>query len=147
MREKYESLPLATLRDLAKAREMTGISTLKKAELVEAMLEQDEKDKLKTEKYEAAINKFTHNKNAKGQELSGLSKRRLFDISLAIKMHKGKVPQSNINTAQEVYNRGIQLLRQECQKTGKNFKNQLHGYNSAVQKFFEGSIKLKYVTQ
>ena len=49
MREKYESLPLATLRDLAKAREMTGISTLKKAELVEAMLEQDEKDKLKTE--------------------------------------------------------------------------------------------------
>ena len=45
MREKYESLPLATLRDLAKAREMTGISTLKKAELIEAMLEQDEKDK------------------------------------------------------------------------------------------------------
>ena len=37
MREKYESLPLATLRDLAKAREMTGISTLKKAELIEAM--------------------------------------------------------------------------------------------------------------
>ena len=50
MREKYESLPLATLRDLAKAREMTGISTLKKAELVEAMLEQDEKDKVKNEK-------------------------------------------------------------------------------------------------
>ena len=50
MREKYESLPLATLRDLAKAREMSGISTLKKSELVEAMLEQDEKDKLKNEK-------------------------------------------------------------------------------------------------
>jgi len=50
MREKYESLPLATLRDLAKAREMEGISTFKKAELIEAMLEQDEKDKLKTEK-------------------------------------------------------------------------------------------------
>ncbi len=53
MREKYESLPLATLRDLAKAREMEGISTLKKAELVEAMLEQDEKDKLKTDKANA----------------------------------------------------------------------------------------------
>ena len=50
MREKYESLPLATLRDLAKAREMEGISTLKKAELVDAMLAQDEKDKLKNEK-------------------------------------------------------------------------------------------------
>ena len=47
MREKYESLPVATLRDLAKAREIEGISTMKKAELVEAMLEQDEKDKVK----------------------------------------------------------------------------------------------------
>ena len=50
MREKYESLPLATLRDLAKAREMEGVSTLKKAELIEAMLDQDEKDKVKSEK-------------------------------------------------------------------------------------------------
>ncbi len=50
MREKYESLSLAILRDLAKAREMTGVSTLKKTELIEAMLEQDEKDKLKNEK-------------------------------------------------------------------------------------------------
>lgn len=32
-REKYESLPLATLRELAKARKMKGISTLKKGEL------------------------------------------------------------------------------------------------------------------
>ena len=45
MREKYESLPLATLRDLAKAREITGISSMKKAELIERMLEEDVKDK------------------------------------------------------------------------------------------------------
>ncbi len=45
MREKYESLPLATLRDLAKARGLKGISTMKKAELVERMLEEDEKEK------------------------------------------------------------------------------------------------------
>lgn len=43
-REKYESLPLATLRDLAKARKLKGVSTLKKSELIEAMLAQDEKD-------------------------------------------------------------------------------------------------------
>ena len=35
MREKYESLPLATLKDLAKARGLKGISTMKKAELIE----------------------------------------------------------------------------------------------------------------
>ena len=45
MREKYESLPLATLRDLAKARELTGVSGMKKAELIERMLEEDERDK------------------------------------------------------------------------------------------------------
>lgn len=45
MREKYESLPLATLKDLAKARGLKGISTMKKAELVERMLEEDEKEK------------------------------------------------------------------------------------------------------
>ncbi len=45
MREKYESLPLATLKDLAKARGIKGLSGIKKADLVELMLEQDEKDK------------------------------------------------------------------------------------------------------
>ena len=44
MREKYESLSAAVLRELAKARGMKGISTLKKAELVEAMLAEDEKE-------------------------------------------------------------------------------------------------------
>lgn len=66
MREKYESLPLATLRDLAKAREMTGISTMKKQELVEAMLEQDEKDKLKNEKTALDIEQLDSGEVASG---------------------------------------------------------------------------------
>ncbi|WP_099470152.1 transcription termination factor Rho [Konateibacter massiliensis] len=44
MREKYESLSVTALRDVAKARGMKNISTLKKSELVEVMLEQDEKE-------------------------------------------------------------------------------------------------------
>lgn len=47
MREKYESLPLATLRDLAKARHLKGVSTMKKADIIELMLEEDEKDNTK----------------------------------------------------------------------------------------------------
>ena len=47
MREKYESLPLATLKELAKARGIKGISTAKKAEVIELMLLEDEKDKAK----------------------------------------------------------------------------------------------------
>lgn len=98
---------------------------------------------LKAGKYEAAINKMTYNKSsATGKEMSGLSKRRLFDISVATKMYKGKIPQSNINTAQQVYNRGIELLRQECKAKGLNFANQLAGYNKDVQSYFGNRIKL-----
>ena len=35
MREKYESLSLATLKDLAKARGLKGVSALRKPELIE----------------------------------------------------------------------------------------------------------------
>lgn len=50
MREKYESLPLATLKELAKARGLKGISTMKKAEVIELMLKEDENEKKKEKK-------------------------------------------------------------------------------------------------
>lgn len=43
MREKYESLSVAVLRDLAKSRGIVKVSTMKKAELIEAMVAEDEK--------------------------------------------------------------------------------------------------------
>ena len=54
MREKYESLSVTVLRDLAKARGIKGTSAMKKADLVEAMLAQDEIDK---QNEEGAISK------------------------------------------------------------------------------------------
>lgn len=45
MKEKYESLALADLKEIAKARGIKGTSTMKKADLVEAMLQEDEKDR------------------------------------------------------------------------------------------------------
>lgn len=50
MRERYETLPLATLKELAKARGIKGISTMKKAEVIEAMLQEDEKEQQKDNK-------------------------------------------------------------------------------------------------
>lgn len=47
MREKYESLSLAVLKELAKARGLKGVSTLRKPELIERMLEEDEKEEKK----------------------------------------------------------------------------------------------------
>ena len=48
MREKYESLALAQLRELAKVRGIKGAATMKKAEVVDAMLSEYEKDKSAT---------------------------------------------------------------------------------------------------
>ena len=45
-REKYESLSLPALKDIAKARNIKGISLMKKSEIVDAMLELDKKEEL-----------------------------------------------------------------------------------------------------
>ena len=47
MREKYESLSLTVLKDLAKARGIKGLTGLKKEQVVELMLAEDEKEKAK----------------------------------------------------------------------------------------------------
>ena len=49
MREKYESLSVTVLRDLAKARGLKGTSAMKKSEVVEAMLAEDERLKKEEE--------------------------------------------------------------------------------------------------
>lgn len=108
---------------------------------------------LKNGKYEAAICKMTNNKSAKGREMSGLSKRRLFDIATASKMYGAKIPQSILNTSQQVYNRGIALLRQECTTSYKkiknpkysqqqHFENRLVDFNAHAKKYMGDKIKL-----
>ena len=44
MREKYESLSAFVLKDLAKARGIKGVSSLKKGQIIERMLEEDAKE-------------------------------------------------------------------------------------------------------
>ena len=58
MREKYESLSLTVLKDLAKARGLKGVSSMKKGELVAAMLAEDEKEKAEV-KASATAESFT----------------------------------------------------------------------------------------
>ncbi len=97
---------------------------------------------LKVGKYEAAINKMTYCKsNVTGKEMSGLCKRRIFDISVATQMYKGKIPQSNINTAQYLYDKGVQILRKEYPDQ-KTFVNVLAGFNKDVSSYMHNKIKL-----
>ena len=57
MREKYESLALSDLRDIAKTRGIKGATSLKKADLIDAMLEADENDKAQGKEVEPKNNK------------------------------------------------------------------------------------------
>ena len=50
MREKYESLSAFVLKDLAKARGIKGVSSLKKGQIIERMLEEDAKEVEEAEK-------------------------------------------------------------------------------------------------
>ena len=55
MREKYESLPLAELKAVAKARSIKGLSAMKKDDVVEAMLQEDERERAEKEAKEASV--------------------------------------------------------------------------------------------
>ena len=58
MREKYESLAVADLREIARSRGIEGVSAMKKAEVVEAMLKLDEEEKKQREEKEAALSEL-----------------------------------------------------------------------------------------
>ncbi len=55
-KERYESLALQNLKEIAKKRGMKGISTLKKADLIEALLKKDEEDAAQIAAQNAAQN-------------------------------------------------------------------------------------------
>lgn len=57
MRGKYESLPLTSLKEIAKARGLKGVSTMKKADIIELMLKKDEQDKAEEAKEEVKSEK------------------------------------------------------------------------------------------
>ncbi len=80
MREKYESLALADLKEIAKLRGIKGTSTMKKADLVEAMLKEDEKDK--AEGKEVAVKSVVSKKNEKAENASSGGEEERFPAEL-----------------------------------------------------------------
>ena len=71
MREKYESLSLVVLRDLAKARGLKNISSMKKSDLVNRMLEEDAR---KSKEPESTQIQEDHGERAKTKENTERSK-------------------------------------------------------------------------
>lgn len=74
-REKYESLPLGTLKALAKSRNMKGISTLRKEALIERMLEEDQKENQKNMEEPAVLKEEKKTETVQDQNQEPQEKR------------------------------------------------------------------------
>ncbi len=85
MREKYESLSASVLKDLAKTRGIKGISTMKKSDVIDAMLQEDkneaEKNDNKSERKETksyySIDKRVPYEDAKNTKISKTDMQKL----------------------------------------------------------------------
>lgn len=74
-REKYESLPLSTLKALAKSRNMKGISALRKEALIERMLEEDQKENQKNMEEPAVLKEEKKTETVQDQNQEPQEKR------------------------------------------------------------------------
>ena len=151
MKEKYESLPLATLKELAKARGLKGISAMKKAGLIERMLEEDQKesenkepekkpDEKKTE-IRRPENKQDNNKKPEEQpQLSGEKEKDVHDID---RLDSGQTA----NGILEVLPDGYGFIRCENYLPGENdvyvSPSQIRRFNLKTGDILEGNTRVK----
>ena len=80
MREKYESLSAVVLRDLAKSRGLKNLSGLKKAELVELMLAEDERVEAQKAKEEKQTSGREHGRDDTKELDSGVKAHGILEV-------------------------------------------------------------------
>lgn len=129
-RERYESLPLATLKELAKAREMKGISGMKKSELIDAMLELDKKQEMQEAVEEAK------------EEVKESLKEKREETDLE-QLDSGKVAHGIL----EVLPDGFGFIRCENYMPGENdiyvSPSQIRRFNLKTGDILRGNIRVK----
>ena len=127
MREKYESLPVATLRDLAKARGIKGVSAAKKAEIIELMLQEDEKER-------------KEEKNAVKEMSANTGDREVHDID---KLDSGMT----VSGILEVLPDGYGFIRSDNYLPGENdvyvSPSQIRKFNLKTGDILEGHTRIK----
>ncbi|MCM1040070.1 MAG: transcription termination factor Rho [Ruminococcus sp.] len=137
MREKYESLALADLKEIAKARGIKGTSTMKKADLVEAMLAEDEKDK--AEGKEVAVKSIVPKKQEKTEGASSGGEEEKFPTEL----DSGVVAHGIL----EVMSDGFGFIRCENYLPGENdvyvAPSQIRRFGLKTGDILEGNTRIK----
>ncbi|MCH5254485.1 MAG: transcription termination factor Rho [Lachnospiraceae bacterium] len=137
MREKYESLALADLKEIAKVRGIKGCSTMKKADLVEAMLQADEKDK--AEGKEVAVKSIVPKKQEKVKSPASGSEEEKFPAEL----DSGIVAHGIL----EVMSDGFGFIRCENYLPGENdvyvAPTQIRRFGLKTGDILEGNTRVK----
>lgn len=78
--------------------------------------------------------------------LSGLDKRRLFEIAHANQIYGENIPPEILKSAQNLYNRGLYFMSIEAHNGSipkSSYKNVKSEYNNQINDWFNGKIKLK----
>ena len=124
MREKYESLSVAVLRDVAKSRGLRHLSGLKKSELVERMLEEDRKEALKGESTEGKTEENTAERTERRTARKPVSKtedKPVIKSAARAEERKGKAEGKSAENPEEQMGRpaGRQAERAEERTAGK----------------------------
>ena len=145
MREKYESLSLVVLKDLAKARGIKGVSAMKKSELVERMLQEDEQDKLK--------NSAAHAQEGPKSELAGEEKRDAYKAkedhgSIAVKEDIANLDSGcTVSGILEVLTEGYGFIRCENYLPGEHdvyvAPSQIRRFNLKTGDIVTGNTRIK----
>lgn len=103
-------------------------------------------ESLNNKDYVTAIANLTQDYSiVKGEKkpASGLSKRRLYDISNATKIFKNGIPDKVLESAEEVYNRGLKYMEEEKNRkeiSAQAYPNVLAEYKDLAYEWFDGKI-------
>ena len=155
MREKYESLSLATLKELAKARGLKGISVLRKPELIERMLQEDEREKASGENREEHTEKVQDRKTEKIQERQAerVSERQ---TEKAEKPQRSERSQertgnynnysnnNNYNSSNNNYNNNNNYSNNNYNNSSNNNNNSSKMYEKPYEKSYEKPYEKSY---
>ncbi|MCM1173781.1 MAG: transcription termination factor Rho [Blautia sp.] len=137
MREKYESLALTDLKEIARARGIKGTSAMKKADLVEAMLREDEKDK--AEGKEVAVKSIVPKRQERAEGASSGGEEEKFPSEL----DSGIVA----NGILEVMSDGFGFIRCENYLPGENdvyvAPSQIRRFGLKTGDILEGNTRVK----
>lgn len=147
-KEQYESIAVAELRELAKAREMKGVSAMRKAELVEAMIQQDnidrEKEKTdskKTEEKKEPIEK--KESNSEEEKVDKVVKKKTAKKDTISKLDSGE----NAEGILEVMPDGYGFIRCENFLPGENdvyvAPSQIRKFNLKTGDIVFGNTRIK----